>query len=157
MRIQAARQNEAACDSFVSLIISHLAASTQTLTPQKAFRFVKMANNVGMQEWFNRHIPKDKWPSLLGSDNLCSAVVNGKGEDLMRFLAEAQIAKDKWPSLLGIGSLCSSIQRGKGPSLLVCLEQNRVPIEKRHTVLSNNSLCSAIASGKCVDLTPFLT
>jgi hypothetical protein len=73
-----------------------------------------MANNIVMQEWFNRHIPKDKWPSLLGSDSLCSAVVKGKSGDLTRFLDDATIPKDKWPSILGSGSLCSAVVKGKG-------------------------------------------
>ena len=84
-------------------------------------------------------------------------MVNGKGENLIRFLDDAQIPKDKGPSLLARGSLCNAIRRGKGHSLLVCLEQNRVPIEKWHTVLSNDSLCSAIASGGPVDLACFST
>ena len=62
-------------------------------------------------------IAKDKRPSILASDSLCSAVVNGKGGDLIRFLDDAQLPKDKRPSLLRSGSLCSAIQRGKGHSL----------------------------------------
>ena len=150
-------RDEAACDCFISVIDAYQAGATQALTATKASRFVKMANEVALREWFSQYIPKARWPSLLNSDSLCSAVVNGKGGELMAFLSETQIPTDKWPSLLGRTSLCSAIVTGKGMDLKVCLEQSFVPKEKWHTVLMIDSLCSAMASGRPVDLSRFLT
>ena len=45
-------RDEAACDSFISVIDAYQAGATQALTATKASRFVKMANEVALREWF---------------------------------------------------------------------------------------------------------
>jgi hypothetical protein len=58
---------------------------------QKASRVVGMARGDGMRASFKRHVPKDNWPSLLKIRSLRSAVAKGKGNDLIRFLNDAQV------------------------------------------------------------------
>ena len=87
-------------------------------------------------------IPKNKWPSLLGCDSLCSAVANGKGGDLIRFLDEAQIPQGKRPSLLASGSLCSAVASDKGGDLMRFLEEAKIPQDKWPSLLASGSLWS---------------
>ena len=86
-----------------------------------------------------------------------SAVVNGKGGDLIRFFADAQDPKDKWPSLLGSGSLCSAVGNCKGDDLIRFLDKAQIPKDKRPSLPGSNSLCSAAGNGKGGYLFLFLT
>jgi hypothetical protein len=118
-------------------------------------------------------IAKDKWPSLLGSDSLCKAVINSKAMSWYacsrthwfemtsgrRFEGVAaaceadtnsgrwQILKDKWPSILESGGLCSSVVNGKA---VVFLNDTEIPKDKWLSLLKKSSLCSAVVNGKAV-------
>jgi len=59
---------------------------------------------------------------------LCSAVITGKGDDLIRFLSDTEIPKDKWPSLLAKSdSLSSAVVNGEGGDLLSFLSDTEMP------------------------------
>jgi hypothetical protein len=81
---------------------------------------------------------------------------NGKGGDLIRFLADAQIPKDKRPSLLASGSLCSAVVNGKGGDRIRFLADAQIAKDKRPSILASDSLCSAVVNGKGGDLIRFL-
>ena len=149
-------RDEAACDCFISVIDAYQAGATQALTATKASRFVKMANEVALREWFSQYIPKARWPSLLNRRSLCSAVVSGKGDHLIAFLIKTRIPRDKWPSLLGSNSLCSAVANGKGGELLAFLDEAQIPREKWPSLLGTDGLCSAVANGKGGELLEFL-
>jgi hypothetical protein len=105
-----------------------------------------MAQNDCIRAWFNRHVPKTRWPALLKIRSLCSGVASGKGGDLKRFLHEAKIPKDKWQALLASGSLSSAVAKGKGGDLMRFLESAQIPKTKRASLLGSNSLFSACSA-----------
>ena len=115
--------------------------------------------NDEMRVWLEEtRIPIDFfWPALLSSGSLCSAIVNGKGDDLVRFLTKTGLAKDTWSDLLSTNSLCSAIVIGEGGDLVRFLTETGLAKDKWDTLLRSNSLCSAIVKGKGDDLVSFLT
>ena len=96
-------------------------------------------------------LAKDTWPVLLSSNSLCSAIVKGKGDELVKFLAKTGLAEDTWPALLSSNSLCSAIVKGKGHVILQFLNSNEIGKDKWSAIFRNKNL-SKIANGNGNDI-----
>ena len=98
-------QDESACARFINETNSYGNTGT-TLTTVKAKHFVRMANQEEISSWFHDQdlIDTKHLPRIYSSDSFCSAIVNGKGDDLLRFLRSTNVATDIWPSLLSSNS-----------------------------------------------------
>lgn len=77
-------------------------------------------------------------------------MVNGKDDDLIRFLNDTDIPQRQGPSLLAQSdSLCSTVvNNSKGGDLLRFLNDTEMPKDKWPFLLRRGSLCSAVVTGK---------
>ena len=149
-------RDETACTEFARVIASYKKACDKPLKREHAACFIEIANGRKLRALITETIPQNKWPLLLGSSGLCSAVVKGKGEALISFLNDTRISRDKWPSILSKDSLCSAVVKGKGAALTSFLNDSRIPHDKWPSLLSSGSLCSAVVKGKGEALMSFL-